>query len=459
MRAAVLLLPAGLLFLGIARVKPGTQPPLPLIIGAAFQLFLIVAFTFRSRTGWRQPIGPSVLLLYLVALGWVWLGRSLGDAQDWYLHFAQAVLLIGVMVIFGLQVFVDSRAPEWRRAQGLAQRLADRRDWPGETAACRALPEVKALREALAIDASPALALLKNPRPQVRLAALAALEFRKYWGPGQAEMVLHVARQSPEPAVRAAAVSALANVDDPHLVEQLGEFLRDGEAEVRRAATEALLWDTESRWAGIRLAVRRTLADGSHLGDGPLLPAGQGLTSEAVRDLAAWAGEKGFLAIRAAQTLGVHYDRVLAEQFDETLIKDLKQQLADPRAPAPLRMELARVLQEHHLLDPALQERLLDAMNPAPLRLLAADALLGSGDHGRAVATLHDIARLPNREIALATADVVQRRLGIDLGLPFGRSAPPVHSRLAAEVTRRVMAWAEQSDQPAAVSTTDSQER
>jgi hypothetical protein len=55
---------------------------------------------------------------------------------------------------------------------------------------------------------------------------------------------------------------------------------------------------------------------------------------------------------------------------------------------------------------------------------------------------------LPNREIALATADVIQRRLGIDLGLAMGQPLPPVHSRQAADITRRVMLWASENDLP-----------
>ena len=58
----------------------------------------------------------------------------------------------------------------------------------------------------------------------------------------------------------------------------------------------------------------------------------------------------------------------------------------------------------------------------------------------------YDVARLPNREIALATADVVQRRLGVDLGLPPDQPLPPAHSRLASEVARRVLLWATHQD-------------
>jgi hypothetical protein len=62
---------------------------------------------------------------------------------------------------------------------------------------------------------------------------------------------------------------------------------------------------------------------------------------------------------------------------------------------------------------------------------------------------LHDLARLPNREIALAVADVAQRRLGVDFGLPPDQPMPAVQSRVAAEVARRVLAWASQQQEEA----------
>jgi hypothetical protein len=68
-----------------------------------------------------------------------------------------------------------------------------------------------------------------------------------------------------------------------------------------------------------------------------------------------------------------------------------------------------------------------------------------------ALGALRDLARLPNREIALATAEVIQRRLGVDLGLGVGQPLPPVHSRQAADITRRVMVWASQYDLPEGV--------
>jgi hypothetical protein len=194
------------------------------------------------------------------------------------------------------------------------------------------------------------------------------------------------------------------------------------------------------------------LADPVLQSDGALRYEGQLLTPDAVSDLSSWATEKGLLGTRAALTLGAHYARALAEQPEETLLVSLRQQLADPHAPPVLRMEIARLLLEDQELDPSFLEKLLDPANPAPLRLTAVEALLAQprdlGSPGPALATLRDLARLPNREIALATADLVQRRLGVDLGLAINQPLPAVHSRQAAEVTRRVMLWASQQDAP-----------
>jgi hypothetical protein len=445
-RCGVLLLPTSMLLLASLRA-PG-EPRLMLWLGTAFQALACI-LSFLSRRGREQAVGPSVITLYLIALGWIWLGA--GDINDWYFHLAQAILLVVPMVVFALQTLNESGAPVLRRARMLAQRLATRKDWPADLAACRGLPEVKALREALHFDATPALALLHKPGPEVRVAALAALEFRKDWRPGQAEFVLQVAQTAPEPAVRAAAVMALGNLDERELVETLAEFLRDPSWEVRRAATEALLWDTERRWPWIRHAVRQTLADPTLQGDAALRHDGQLLTPEAVSDLNSWATEKGLLANRAALTLAAHYSRALSERPEEMLVESLRHTLADPHAPAVLRLELAHLLLSDKELDRPLLEQLLDPANPAPLRLTAVEALLQDrdGQHpAEAMAALRDLARLPNREIAVATAELVQRRLGVDMGLVPNQPLPPLHSRQAAEVTRRVMMWAAMHDLP-----------
>jgi hypothetical protein len=445
-RPFVLILPAALLLGAVLRGSANNS--LMLWVATAFQ-GLVCLLSFASRRTWQQPIGPSVITLYLIGLAWLWWGDSV---NDWYTNFAKAILLTVPLVVFGSQTLVDSGAPAIRRARLLADHLSRRKEWPADLAACRTLPEVKALRAALSIDASPALALLNHARPEVRVAALTALEFRKDWRPGQAELVLQVAQRAEQPAVRAAAVTALGNLDNRQVIETVAQFLHDTSWEVRKATAEALLWDTEQRWPWIRFAVRRVLADPLYQTDGPLWHEGQLLTAEAVKDLTAWCAEKGVLALRAAQTLGAHYGRGLTERPDETLTHQLRQQLGDPHAPPCLRIELGRLLQHHQELDTPLLEKMLDPANPAPLRLVAIETVLADEPegtlHGAAVAALRDLARLPNREIALATADMVQRRLGVDLGLGLGQPLPPVHTRQAADVTRRVMAWAAQHDLP-----------
>src|SRR5438046_1970483 len=85
-------------------------------------------------------------------LPWLWLGAA--HLDDWYPHLAQAVLLVVPLLVFASQTLTNSGAPALRRARLLAQRLADRKDWPADLTACRSLPEVKALREALHVDAT-----------------------------------------------------------------------------------------------------------------------------------------------------------------------------------------------------------------------------------------------------------------------------------------------------------------
>ncbi len=455
----VFLLPA--LLVVTVGLRAGGHPDLFLLLSGAFQIVLLACFGFLIQRRRLQSPGMVIILLY--AAGLVCLGLRIpflltgeGGMGDWFAHLAFAMLVIVALAIFVRQVLAGSGVSEIRRARLLARRLANRQNWPAKLNDCRMLPEVKALREALHLDATPALELLGHPRPEVRTAALAALEFRQRWRPGQAELVLHAAQNAPEIPVRVAAVAALGNLDDQLLVQTLAEFLRDSAREVRRTALETLLWDIEHRWTWIRDTIHSLLGDPAFKEDGPLPLEGRHLTSEAVTDLTAWTGEKGVLGTRAALTLAAHYSQVLQAKPDEGLIQTLHQQLANSHTPAILRLELARLLQDSHELDHHLQEQLLNPINPAPLRLVAAEALLANvptADRGNeenegregALAALRDLARLPNREIALATAAVVQRWLEIDLGLALNQPLPPVHSRQAAEVVRRVMRWAAQN--------------
>lgn len=440
-RVVLLLLPLTLLL--ICSIRGTSHSPRLLWLGTLFQL-LACGLSLFARPGRQAPTGAAIIMLYVIALSWMILGAM--GAEDWFLHLAQAILLVVPLVYFGVQCLMESGAPAMRRARYLAQRLAERRDWPEQLHDCRLLPEVKALREAVHLEASPALSLLANPQPEVRVAALAALEFRQNWRPGQPQVVLQLAQHAVEPEVRAAAINALANVNERMFIEALAEFLHDSSQLVRQTAAEALLWNTEQNWPWIRLAVRRALADPVCEEDGPIRHEGELLTAEAVADLTAWSAEKGIQSLRAALTLGCHYHRVLSLSSDTALVEQLRHQLADGRTPPLLRLELARLLYSFRELDAELLRQLLDASNPAPLRLIGVEALLDQGHSPEALAALHELARMPNREIALGIAQVAQRRLGVDLGLPRDRPLPPLHSREAAEVARRVLIWAAHQD-------------
>src|SRR5262249_30620129 len=279
LRFLVLILPTTLL-LGSAARHPETGNAL-LWTATGFQ-GLVCGLSLLSRRTWRQPIGPTVITLYLVALAWLWCSDA---GNDWYTHFAKAILLVVPLSVFAYQTLTESGAPAIRRARLLADRLSHRKEWPSDLSACRGLPEVKALRAALTIDAAPALALLRHPRSEVRVAALAALEFRKDWRAGQAELGLQAAQRGEQPAIRASAVCALGNVEDRLLVEAVAQFMHDPSTEVRKAATESLLWDTEHRWHWIRYIVRRVLADPLYAHDGALIHEGTLIPSEAIADL------------------------------------------------------------------------------------------------------------------------------------------------------------------------------
>ncbi len=452
-RLALLLLPLGVLLLACRRYAADYTHLLWL--GVLFQALTCVLLLVGGKC-WREPLGLSGAMLYVIAFSWLTL--ALPDVRDGFLYVSRSVLLILPLAFFASQCLTESGAKELRRARTLADRLGRKSNWPADLDACRSVPEVRELREALRLDAGPALALLNHGLPQVRVAALAALRERRKWLPGQPEAVLHLARNAAEPEVRAAAVNALAALEDRSIVEALADFLRDPDRQVRDATAEALLANTERRWTWVREPVRAALAHAAGADDGPLCPDGHQFTAEALTDLTAWACEKGILALRAAATLGAHADQVLSQGQDPKLAQALRDKVADVHAPPVLRLELARVLQQHQELDSRVLRGLIDPATPAPLRLIAVETLLTRGDSPEAKAALYDLARLPNREIALATAEVLQRRLGLDVGLPRNQPLPPVHSRLAADVARKVQLWssrqqvphgAEEADDPA----------
>jgi hypothetical protein len=437
LRACVVLVPFVLLLVGVART---TGPANKLFGMGAMYLFLVCLLILPRRSNWHFPLGASVITIYLICLSWMAMATI--DQGDWYSHFSQAVLVLVPLCVIGAQALAHAGTQGGRKSRALAHALATRRDWPADMFACRDLPEVKALREAVHSDAGPALALLEHHLVSVRVAALVALEFHEKWRPGQAEYVLRQGLDSPALAMRAATASALAQVEDRSIIEPLAELLQDSTPKVRRAVAEALLWKCDRRWQWIRSGVRRSLANPAHGMDGPLCCDGRILPGDAVADFHAWSGEKGILGIRSAQTLGAHYGRLLQENSDARLIDYLRRVVTDPHGSPALRIELCQILRSRGDWDEVLPDVLLGPSNPAPLRLMAIESLLAEGHRADALQALCEIACLPNRELALATADVAQRHLGIDLGLTPGMPLPPLNSRQAAEITRRVMRWA-----------------
>jgi hypothetical protein len=417
--------------------------------GAAFWVLLsgtvcqaVICFLSLRPKYLHVSAAPTYLLHYLLALAWFWVGA--GREQHWYPCVAQAILLVVPLCIFARQTLHSTGAATQRRADLLASNLATRSKWPLDLDEVRAWPEIKAFRQALYLDASPALRLLEHPRHEVHFAAMVALEFHKHWRPGQAERILKAAADTEEEEVRAAAVLAIANVEDRYLVETVANYLADHSARVRRAASEALLWDLENRWGWIRHAVRKALANASAPGDSVEVFAYLSLPTIAVDDLISWTTEKGTLAQRSSQVLAGYYNKRLGVETDGKLCENLVRALTSNRLAQPLRIELARVLCARQQLTVEASQTLLDAANPVPLRLVAAESLLQQSQADVARPTLVDLARIPNRELALTTARVVQRYMNVDLGLVLSEPLPALNTRQAQDTVIRLIRWAQE---------------
>ena len=442
MGVTVVFLPVALLLTAILRSGGNPQPIL--VGGFATVAFLAIGLLYQigaAGAAGHKYASP----LYLITVFILWLSTK--DYQDIFLQAAMGVLLGVPLLQFVFQEMLLSKGNSQRRARSLVRRLADKTDWPADLADCKTLPEVKALRQALNDNAEPAMVLLMHPNPQVRIAALAALEFRPSWQKGQAEKILQAAKFATEPSVRVAAMMALANVDDPRLATLVAVYLRDATREVRKAAAEALLWDAENRWSLIRRELRTTLSDPRCLDDGAL-PCSSGLPDRALTDLILWAGEAGPIGHRATMTLLGHYRRELNESPTTELIDQLGRRIADSKVPSALRVELAHLLVEQDAMNPDLWRSLLQPEQPSALRLLAAGALLQSGQDELALETLREVAHTPNREMALQVAAIIQKCLRIDMGMPLGGLMPDAHSKQAAEIACRVMDWTRGKSRP-----------
>lgn len=410
----------------------------PLYVGAGVQALYALTL-LRAHPVWRPPVSATLIILYLIALAWLWLPTR--GSSDWAVHLGQSVLLLMAVALAAVHDLIRTGAEPLRRANKWCGRLVTRTQWPLQLADCRALPEVVALRAAVRDEVRPVLALLTDPRPEVQCAALGALEYRSRWQPGEAELVLKTARESFEPAVRAAAAYAMAAVDSADLIVGLARLLRDPAAEVRAAAAESLLWNADARWPYARDGVRESLADARFAADGPLFTTGR-LPAAAIADLITWAEEHAPLAPRAIATVAEQYHRDLTDGDRPELASQLAAMMLDTGAAPALRVELVALLRDHNLLSADLLDRLTNMDQPGPIRLFAAEQMLRINPHDPdGVDVLRGLARQPNREMAMSVAAVLQNVLGVDLGLPPGE-LPPTNGKLAADVTRRVLLWA-----------------
>ena len=229
---------------------------------------------------------------------------------------------------------------------------------------------------------------------------------------------------------------ALAGVSTSELVDGLSGFLSDMAPEVRLAAAEALLWDGDRRWPLARDGVREALSDPRLADDGPLFLGTSRLPAAAIADLTTWSAEHPPLAHRAI----LHAHRAIsprpARRRPPRTAERTRAPDALPRLRRPgLRIELAALLCDHHLLGPELLDRLTNFDQPGPMRLFAAEVMLQTDpNNSDGVDVLRGLARQPNRELAVQIGGILQNVPGIDLGLPAGSKLPAPNSKPAADM-------------------------
>src|SRR5262245_26715854 len=89
-----------------------TRPHWALWAGSLFQLALVALLRLLDRgQGW-QTLGTSVLVPYLTAIAWLWVGLGIRNPSDHMFGLALAILIVVSLIIFGLQILADSGAQE-----------------------------------------------------------------------------------------------------------------------------------------------------------------------------------------------------------------------------------------------------------------------------------------------------------------------------------------------------------
>lgn len=428
---ALLLVPPAVL--GLAALRLGSTL---LAVGAIAQV-LGAALLVRSRYAWRPPASGIVLCLYLIALGWLWFATQ--TDPDPFARFGRGLLLVAVVGLLVCHDFIRTGVEPRRRAKKHATALLTRTHWPRTPDAIASLPEVRALYTAVRDDPTLAFPLLDDPRPEVQLAALTALQGRASWRWEAAAVVLETGRKAVVPEVRAATLRAVATADNGDIAKAVGEGLRDPSPEVRAAATDALLAGGDTRWAVLRNAARAALSDPHLSNDGPLPNSAGRLPVSGICDLINWAAEPGTLSERAVRTLVTHYHTVLTAGTNPGLATELGRQVTDAETPPVLRLELALLLRNLTLIPPDLQDRMTDPDQPSPVRLIAVEVMLATNPEDvTALDVLRGLGRQQNRETGLAIARVLQKYCGVAFGLP----ATGASIKQQTDAVQRVYRWA-----------------
>src|SRR4051812_1449341 len=222
MVSAVLLLgPAALL--GLAAVRAEGLPR-SVMAGGAVTIGLEALFLL-ARYGPQRAAGSLFLLLfYGIAAGVLRFSATDFDAPQSHLTLA-ATLLVPVALFVRREL--ATTGGNARRVKFVIRQLLSRKEWPVTFAVYRDCPHIQALRDGLRDNAAPALPLLAHDDVRIQVAVLTALEFHPNWRKGQVEAVLQRAHFSDEPAVRAAAVLALAHVTKGRHLQGVLPFLRD----------------------------------------------------------------------------------------------------------------------------------------------------------------------------------------------------------------------------------------
>ena len=431
--ASVLAIPTLVVLTGAIRFESAILAAGALATALAGLLILI-----GFRTAIRPPASASTILLYITALAWLWFPTR--DLTDEFVRMGRGTLVLGAILLLVRHDLIRSGVGPRRRVRQLCRWLTRRSKWPEDLADYQHLPEIQALRDTIGDDPSAVLGLLSDPRPEVRVAVLLALQHRSYWRSHEANQVLAAARQAREPAVCAAALIALNSAEDAATIQDVAVYLRNPSPEVRRAAFDVLLHNNGRRWPGVRTAVKEALSDPAFANDGPL-PAAK-LSALAVCDLNTWAAEAAPLGDRSVQSVVEYYAATLAAGSQPQLAAQIGEQTIDANVPPTMRVELANLLRSFRLLSHELLDRMSDVDQPGPVRLVAAEALLDADPNDpTATEVLRGLGRQPNRETAVTIAWLLQKYLGMDMGLPPDERVS-ASGKAAAEIANRVLQWA-----------------